>query len=168
MKKEKIIEFLIEMGRKEETELTPPIDFFRYLDKNEEQEIRYLDKNKKEKIKENEIREANRLLNDLENYPHAFVLACVMDRGIKAEKAWLIPYKVLKELGGFEFKRLISKTEKIQKFFRKEKPHRFYKKMATNFCSAILKINDDYEGDASKIWKKQSWKRRGSKKIFNV
>ncbi len=32
------------------------------------------------------------LLNDLANHPHAFVLASVMDRQIKAEKAWLIPF----------------------------------------------------------------------------
>ncbi|MGE4385268.1 MAG: hypothetical protein AB7E39_05340 [Endomicrobiaceae bacterium] len=32
----------------------------------------------------------NKILNDLENYPHMFVLACLMDRQIKAERAWAI------------------------------------------------------------------------------
>ncbi|MBN2771780.1 MAG: hypothetical protein JXR90_13890 [Spirochaetes bacterium] len=38
-------------------------------------------------------------LNDLENYPHAFVLACLMDRQIKAEKAWKIPFIVSEKIG---------------------------------------------------------------------
>ena len=33
-------------------------------------------------------------LNDIEYYPHAYVLACLMDRQIKAERAWETPYKV--------------------------------------------------------------------------
>lgn len=46
---------------------------------------------------------ADELLNDIENYPHAFVLACIMDKQIKAELAWIIPYRISKKLGGFEF-----------------------------------------------------------------
>lgn len=37
------------------------------------------------------IDEIDILYNNLENYPHFFFLACVMDRQMKAEKAWLIP-----------------------------------------------------------------------------
>ena len=45
--------------------------------------------------------EANSILNDLEKYPHAYVLACLMDRQIKAERAWNIPYEIFKEIGSF-------------------------------------------------------------------
>ena len=36
--------------------------------------------------------EIDTFLNDLTNYPHAYVLACLMDRRIKAERAWRIPF----------------------------------------------------------------------------
>lgn len=54
---------------------------------------------------------ANNLLNDLQRHPHAFVIACVMDRQIKAEKAWVIPYWFAERLGGtFEFSKLAELT----------------------------------------------------------
>ncbi|MHC4164266.1 MAG: hypothetical protein ACYSUM_19250 [Planctomycetota bacterium] len=37
---------------------------------------------------------ADELLNDLEGHPHAFVLACIADRQVKAEKAWMVPQDV--------------------------------------------------------------------------
>ena len=45
--------------------------------------------------------EADALLNDLAHHPHAFVLACVMDRQIKAERAWAIPYRLARFSAGF-------------------------------------------------------------------
>jgi len=35
---------------------------------------------------------ADALLNDIEHYPHAFVIACLMDRQWQAEKCWSVPY----------------------------------------------------------------------------
>lgn len=104
-------------------------------------------------IKFTEVSEANELLNNLKEYPHAFVLGCMMDRQIKAKKAWLIPYKVYKRIGTFKIPRLISKLGEIKKFFIKEKPHRLYNEMAKNFCLAIEKIHRDYNDNASNIWK---------------
>jgi len=34
-------------------------------------------------------KDANDLLNDLTHFPHAYVLACLMDRQVKAERAFL-------------------------------------------------------------------------------
>lgn len=98
--------------------------------------------------------EADKFLNDLRNYPHAFVLACVMDRQIKAERAWMIPHEISKEIGGFEFSKFLSLSLKsIEKIFKKKGLHRFNDVMSRNFYLAIQKIHEDYNDDASNIWK---------------
>jgi len=99
-------------------------------------------------------KEVDTLLNDFENFPHAFVLACIMDRQIPAERAWKIPYILSKEIGGFEFEKLSSLTlEEIEKVFQEKKLHRFNQEMSKNFYLAIQKIKEEYGGDASNIWK---------------
>jgi len=98
-------------------------------------------------------KEADILLNNLKEYPHAFVLACVMDRQIKAERAWLIPYLISKEIGGFQFQKLLSLSqEEIKKIFQEKKLHRFNDEMAKNFYLAIQKIHKEYKNDASNLW----------------
>ena len=42
--------------------------------------------------------DVNELLDPLGRYPHAFVLACIMDRQVPAEKAWRIPKLVKKAI----------------------------------------------------------------------
>ena len=97
---------------------------------------------------------ADDLLNDLSNYPHAFVLASVMDRQMKAEKAWLIPYEVSLELGSFNISTLISTSlENLTGIFVRKHLHRFNQDMAKYFHLAVRRINDKYENDASKIWR---------------
>ena len=99
------------------------------------------------------VKEADDLFNDIENHGHLFVLGCVMDRQIKAERAWLIPYLIMKNLGGFEFERLQNLSlEKLKETFSKNRFHRFNDIMAKIFYSAIRKIKENYNGDASKIW----------------
>lgn len=96
---------------------------------------------------------ADDLLNNLKDCPHAYVLACIMDRQIKAEKAWAIPYKLSKEIGGFEFSRLLNLTaDKIKQMFKANNFHRFNEQMANNLYLAIQKIHNDYDDDASRIW----------------
>lgn len=96
---------------------------------------------------------ANAFLNDLVNYPHAYVLACCMDRQTKAERAWLIPYKIKCILGGFEFSRLEGKTlEEWRAIFSAYSLHRFNDTMAEVFYEAIQTIKNEYHGDASQIW----------------
>src|SRR5450756_757896 len=52
--------------------------------------------------------EADQLVKDINGHPHAFVIACLMDRVGKAERAWGIPYELQQRLGSFEFPFLLQ------------------------------------------------------------
>ncbi len=96
---------------------------------------------------------ADDLWKDLKNYPHAFVLCCVMDRQIKSEKAWIIPWEVSNEIGGFEFSRLLKLNEgDVVKIFQKKSLHRFNEVMAKCFYAAIQTIHSKYNDNAANIW----------------
>jgi endonuclease III len=94
------------------------------------------------------------MLSDLNHFPHHFVLACLMDRHLGAERAWSIPYRVGLHLGGFKFsdyKKSDLKT--FQRIFHKERLHRFRKNiMPTIFLRAIEWISENYGGNAKNIW----------------
>lgn len=97
---------------------------------------------------------ADSLLNDLANHPNAFVLACVMDRQVRAERAWLIPYRISEKLGAFSMQALGALLkEDVNHLMRAPKPlHRFVDMMANHFYSAVQWIKEKYGGDASRIW----------------
>lgn len=96
---------------------------------------------------------ANTILNDLDRYPHAYVLACLMDRQIKAERAWLIPYEIYKEIDSFEFSDLVSISKsKIKSMFNKRKLHRYNNTMSKIFFDALHRIKEEYNGNAANIW----------------
>ena len=99
--------------------------------------------------------EADILLNDLYHHPHAFVLACVMDRQVKAEKAWLIPHLISEKVGNFSIDRLCSLTEpEINTIMSEPIPlHRFVDQMSGYFHKAVQRIVQKYAGDAARIWK---------------
>ena len=95
----------------------------------------------------------NKILNDLENYPHMFVLACLMDRQIKAERAWVIPCEIAKEIKSYKFKDIESLSLKnLKDIFNKKKLHRFNNTMADVFYEAIKTIKFKYNGNAKNIW----------------
>ena len=98
---------------------------------------------------------ANALLNDLTGHPHAFVLACVMDRQVKAERAWLISYRFQQRLGGdFSIQRLTSLTlAEVKTLMSEPEPlHRFADKMGGLFHATVQRIVQQYDSDASRIW----------------
>lgn len=97
---------------------------------------------------------SDRLLNNLDEYPHAFVLGCVMDRQMKAERAWLIPFLFAQKLGGFEFERLSTLTvADVTNLMTSPEPlHRFPDEMSKNFHAAVQRIAEHYQGNAAGIW----------------
>lgn len=99
--------------------------------------------------------EADALLNDLENFPHAFVLACVTDRQVKAETAWRIPYELSQRLGGFSFDLLhgMSRVQLRKVFSKPSKLHRFPHQMSEYVYDSIQLIGNRYQGNAANIWK---------------
>ncbi len=98
--------------------------------------------------------ESDKLLNDLDGYPHAFVIACLVDRQMTAEKAWLVPYVLSQRLCGFSFEHLQLLTEsQIAHAFRKPTPlHRFPDVMSKCVFLAIRRISDVYGDNAARIW----------------
>ena len=95
----------------------------------------------------------NKLVSDLENYPHAFVLACAMDRQINADRAWSIPYEIKQALGDFSIDTLYHVTlDEYKRIFNEKKLHRFNDDMATVFYKTVQKIVEEYNSDASNIW----------------
>lgn len=97
----------------------------------------------KQLIQFTRVPEADSLLNDLEIHLHAFVLACVMDRQIKGEKAWLIPYRISEKLNGFSMNTLrnLSRADVNRLMTQPEPLHRFTDKMSGFFQLAVQHIN---------------------------
>jgi len=92
-------------------------------------------------------------LNNLDKYPHMFVLSCVMDRQIRAGRAWAIPYLIGKEMGGFSFDDFLKlNLDNTKKIFNYKKLHRFNNDMAECFYSAIQDIHFKYNDHAENIW----------------
>ncbi|MCD6226398.1 MAG: hypothetical protein J7J93_01205 [Candidatus Aenigmarchaeota archaeon] len=94
----------------------------------------------------------NNLLNNIDRYPHLFLLANIMNIQMKAEYADKIPCIIADNIGGPEFKNFlnVSKTQYI-KMFNKLKLHRFNNKMSERFYLAVQKIHTDYNNHASNI-----------------
>lgn len=97
---------------------------------------------------------ADELVSDLTSRPHAFVIACIADRQVRAEVAWRLPLRLAARLGGFEFDRLAapSSEELVAALSRPEPLHRFPSLMAEIIHAAIQRIAREYGGDASRIW----------------
>jgi len=97
---------------------------------------------------------ADALLNNVEGFPHAFVLACITDRQVKAEVAWRIPHELSQRLGGFFFDFLHAvPRDRFREVFSYPSPlHRFPDTMSENVYAAVQRIGDRFNGNAANIW----------------
>lgn len=86
-------------------------------------------------------------------YPHLFVLGCVMDSQIDFERAWEIPFTIAKELKSYELSEFLKKDLAwYKKYFADNKLHRFNDVMAEAFYSALQRIHNKYKDNAKNIW----------------
>ncbi|MEJ5304505.1 MAG: endonuclease III [Ignavibacteria bacterium] len=88
------------------------------------------------------------------NNPLAFFLAVLLDQGMKAEKAWEIPYLLKQRLGHLDVFKIasISDEEIISVFMEAPKLHRFPRRMALFVKKACQHIIEKYNGKVENIW----------------
>jgi uncharacterized HhH-GPD family protein len=94
------------------------------------------------------------LINDIQTYPHAFVLAALVDRQVKAEIAWRLPGRVRDRLGTFEIDDLakLDRSAWIKVLREPMALHLYPETMAGVLELGVRRIIDQYGGDASAIW----------------
>jgi len=100
---------------------------------------------------------ADALIKDIEHQPEALFIGMLMDRRIKAERAWSIPYIILSHYGTLSFEKLkdVPLDEWIA-FFNRNHLHIDNKGMAKVLYLAIKKVNSEYAGDPSNLWKSET------------
>jgi hypothetical protein len=97
--------------------------------------------------------QAEEMLSNLKEFPHHFVLGCLMDRQVLASVAWKIPYLIGEYIGSHQFVDLETiKPSQVANVLRRAKTHRFRSVMARVFCRGVVDIRKKYAGDASRIW----------------
>ena len=76
--------------------------------------------------------DADAILNDLEQYPQAFVLACLCDRQGTARQAWMVPLRLLERFRTLDIGELAQRsTSDWERVVRQPTPiHRMPEKMA--------------------------------------
>ena len=100
------------------------------------------------------VPEADALVNNLSEFPHAFVLACLMDRGEKWQKAWQVPYEISRRIPDFSISTLsaLSLDQLTEFMSQPKKLHRYFKTMSEVFYHAVQRIVSEYDGHAERIW----------------
>lgn len=94
--------------------------------------------------------EANALLI---SDPFAFLLAVICDQGIKAERAWAIPYELKRCLGHLSPAQIIAAPEAVRAVVKGPPSlHRYVENIPRWIAAAAERVLRDYGGEAGRIW----------------
>lgn len=98
--------------------------------------------------------DANRLVVD---DPFAFLLAVILDQGIKAERAWAGPYLLKLRLGHLDPARIAADPGAVQNAVKTPPTlQRYVNKIPAWIVAAASRVLRDYDSDAARIWTDQS------------
>jgi uncharacterized HhH-GPD family protein len=93
---------------------------------------------------------ANALVRD---DPFAFLLAVISDMGMRAERAWALPYLLRQRLGYLSPTKVAANSEAVRAAIQQEpKLHRFVNTVPAWLVKASQIIISRYGGDASALW----------------
>jgi uncharacterized HhH-GPD family protein len=89
----------------------------------------------------------------IRNDPFAFLLAVISDMGIRAERAWALPYLLRQRLGYLSPVELAADPEAIRAAVQQEpKLHRFVNTVPAWLAEAAQIVLSLYGGDAAALW----------------
>ncbi len=98
--------------------------------------------------------DANRLVVE---DPFAFLLAVILDQGIKAERAWAGPYLLKLRLGHLDPARIAADPGAVENAVKTPPTlQRYVNKIPAWIVAAAARVLRHYDGDAARIWTNQS------------
>jgi uncharacterized HhH-GPD family protein len=94
--------------------------------------------------------EANQLVID---DPFAFLVAVIADMGIKAARAWALPYELRQRLGYLDPVNIAASGAAVAEAVKESpKLHRFVNLIPKWIVDAARIVTDQYAGDAGRLW----------------
>lgn len=86
--------------------------------------------------------------------PFAFLLAVISDMGIKAERAWALPFELRRRLGYLDPARVAANSEAVYRAVQSPPTlHRFINLIPKWIVEAARIVEREYGGDAGSIWR---------------
>ncbi len=85
--------------------------------------------------------------------PFAFLVAVISDMGIKAERAWALPFELRRRLGHLDPARVAASPEAVSRAVQSSPTlHRFINLVPKWIVEAARLVEEEYMGDAGRIW----------------